>query len=235
VTATNPGPDVPPGTVSENADDAAPPQTAKKPEDTSAASGRQDDVETAETTAGAATTNAEVATPPSDGAVEEHTEPDKTARSTESGDPSGNAGEASSATSPRATSRAGRRPDAPESRLPNSETPRQHPRLQLEAFVDYTGSEVLLYHAVQNISLGGVCIQTDAVEAVGTVVDLVINFPELDAAFAVEGEVVWSNDDSPRDMGIRFVSLDLERKETLRRYIAQIEAKKLSPNSNKRH
>src|SRR6478672_3957012 len=100
-----------------------------------------------------------------------------------------------------------------------SEQPREFPRFEVNAYVDYTGNEVLLYHRVQNISLGGICIQSNGVEDVGTMVDLVINFPELGASIAVRGEVAWFNRDSPMDMGVRYVDLDNGRKDTLRRYI----------------
>ena len=100
---------------------------------------------------------------------------------------------------------------------------RKHPRYEVNAYVDYTGSEVLLYHKVQNISLGGICIQSPTVEDVGTTVDLVINFPELDTSIAVKGEVVWTNREPPRDMGILYLGLDDRRLETLRTYIPQIQ------------
>lgn len=107
----------------------------------------------------------------------------------------------------------------------NGENARAYPRLEMEAYVDYTGSEVLLYHRLQNISLGGLCLQTEAMEELGTTVDLVINFPELDASISVRGEVVWANPDPPSDLGIRFVDLDSDRKETLRRYLELVEQK----------
>ena len=78
---------------------------------------------------------------------------------------------------------------------------REFPRFEVNAYVDYTGNEVLLFHRIQNISLGGVCIQTSGVEEVGTMVDLVLNFPDLDASIAVTGEVVWANREPPMDMG----------------------------------
>ena len=103
-----------------------------------------------------------------------------------------------------------------------AELPREFPRFEVNAYVDYTGNEVLLYHRVQNISLGGICIQSNGVEDVGTVVDLVINFPELGASISAKGEVVWVNRDPPMDMGIRYIDLDAERKETLRKYISMV-------------
>lgn len=106
------------------------------------------------------------------------------------------------------------------------EHPREHPRYELDAFVDVTGTEVLLNHRVTNISLGGICLQTDVLEDLGTLVDLVINFPELDASMSVRGEVVWANPEPPMDLGIRFVDLDDEHKETLRKYISLAAARK---------
>lgn len=99
---------------------------------------------------------------------------------------------------------------------------REHPRFEVSAYVDYTGSELLLYHRVENISLGGICIVSDSVEEPGTVVDLVINFPELDATVATQGEVVWLNRERPMDMGIRFLELDEDRRKTLRRYLERV-------------
>ena len=103
-----------------------------------------------------------------------------------------------------------------------SEQPREFPRYEVNAYVDYTGNEVLLFHRIQNISLGGVCIQTSGVEEVGTVVDLVLNFPDLDSSIAVRGEVVWANRDPPMDMGIRYIDMDEERKDTRRKYITMV-------------
>ena len=53
-------------------------------------------------------------------------------------------------------------------------------------------------------------------------VPALLNFPELDASIAVTGEVVWANREPPMDMGIRYVDLDEERKDTLRKYINMV-------------
>lgn len=106
--------------------------------------------------------------------------------------------------------------------MPDTEQPREFPRYEVNAYVDFTGHEILLYHRIQNISLGGICIQSSGVEDVGTVVDLVINFPDLDASVQLRGEVVWVNREPPMDMGVRYIDLDNERKETLRKYINMV-------------
>ena len=99
---------------------------------------------------------------------------------------------------------------------------REFPRYEVSAYVDYTGSEVLLYHRIQNISLGGICIQTPSIEEVGSVVDLVINFPELGTSLALRGEVVWANREPPMDMGNRYIDLDEPKREMLKQYIARV-------------
>ncbi len=101
---------------------------------------------------------------------------------------------------------------------------REYPRVEASAYVDYTGSEVLLHHRIANISLGGVCITSPNVEEVGTVVDLVINFPHVEggASLALRGEVVWVNRDAPADMGIRYLNLDDEKREQLRQLIQRV-------------
>jgi uncharacterized protein (TIGR02266 family) len=96
---------------------------------------------------------------------------------------------------------------------------RQYARYELTAYVDCTGSEILLYHRIENISLGGICIQTSTVEKVGAMVDLVVNFPELDATLAAPGEVVWAKQEPPQAVGIRFIGLDEEQKALLQQYI----------------
>ena len=40
---------------------------------------------------------------------------------------------------------------------------------------------------------------------------------------ALRGEVVWANRQTPRDMGIRFTSLDERKVETLKQYIHKVQ------------
>mgnify|MGYP002641827724 CR=1 FL=1 len=96
---------------------------------------------------------------------------------------------------------------------------REFQRVEVTALVDCTGRELLLNHRVSNISLGGICILSESVEETGAIVDLVINFPDQDSSMAVQGEVVWCNIESPRDMGIRYLNMDEDRLKTLRRFL----------------
>jgi uncharacterized protein (TIGR02266 family) len=99
---------------------------------------------------------------------------------------------------------------------------REFSRYEVSAYVDYTGSEVLLYHRIENISLGGVCISSPTIEEVGSIVDLVINFPDLNTSLSLRGEVVWANREPPMDMGIRYIEMDDAKRETLKQYISRV-------------
>jgi len=101
---------------------------------------------------------------------------------------------------------------------------RAFPRYEVSAFVDYAGGEVLLHHRIQNISLGGICIQSPSIEEVGAVVDLVVNFPELGRSLALRGQVMWANREPPMDMGIRYVEMDDKQREALRAYLDRVAA-----------
>ncbi len=105
--------------------------------------------------------------------------------------------------------------------MPDRRT-REFPRFEVSAYVDYTGSEVLLYHRIQNISLGGICISSPSVEEVGTQVDLVINFPDLSTSLSLRGEVVWANRAPPIELGIRFLDVDDRKRDTLRQYVERV-------------
>ena len=98
-------------------------------------------------------------------------------------------------------------------------------RIKTEVLVDYRGTHVVLYHRVRNLSLGGICIEAPSVEPVGKHVTLSLTFPDLHKSIEVEGEVVWANDEDPRDMGIRFINLGTEQIDTIKAYI-QLESGK---------
>jgi uncharacterized protein (TIGR02266 family) len=101
---------------------------------------------------------------------------------------------------------------------------RLFPRYEVSAFVDYAGGEVLLHHRIQNISMGGICIQSPSIEEVGSTVELVVNFPDLGRSLALRGQVVWANREPPMDMGIRYVEMDDSKKEALREYLTRVAA-----------
>ncbi len=100
---------------------------------------------------------------------------------------------------------------------------RQYPRIEANAYVDFTGEEVLLFHKIENISLGGISIVAPSVERVGTTVELVLNFPTGSDILECLGEVVWSHEEDEGRMGIKFMALDDEQKAALKRFLSQVD------------
>jgi len=106
--------------------------------------------------------------------------------------------------------------------MANDSHERASPRYEVSAFVDYAGGEVLLHHRIQNISMGGICIQSPSIEEVGSTVELVVNFPELGRSLALRGQVVWANREPPMDMGIRYIEMDDKKRAALREYLDRV-------------
>lgn len=103
---------------------------------------------------------------------------------------------------------------------------RKSPRIETNALIDIAGTEVLMFHRIRDISMGGVCIETESLEPVGSEVELVINFPDLDEVIETKGVVVWSHEEPRPGMAIKFVDLTEEDKMVLRRYLGVREAHK---------
>ncbi len=100
---------------------------------------------------------------------------------------------------------------------------RKTPRYEVSAVADLTGEEVYLRHKLLNISLGGLCMQVDSAEEIGSEVDLLVHFPDLNVSLPMRGQVVWANRSHPMDMGLRFVGLDDRKTETLRQYLQKVQ------------
>lgn len=96
---------------------------------------------------------------------------------------------------------------------------RTYPRVSVGATADVTSDELSLFNRIENISLGGACIQAARMETVGTTIELAITIPEEDHDLVVTGEVVWVSEFPEPKMGVRFTDLDGETKARLRDYI----------------
>ena len=96
---------------------------------------------------------------------------------------------------------------------------RKHKRYKVEAYVDYTGTEVLLNHRISDLSFGGLRIETPDLEDEGQEVTLVISFPELDSIIEVRGEVVWARKDPVPQMGIKFLNLGPRERQLIQKYL----------------
>lgn len=104
---------------------------------------------------------------------------------------------------------------------PDHQENRRFPRYEVDLRVDVKAGESIVQPRIQNLSLGGICLQTPALEEVGTKVDLVIHTDE-GMALSLRGEVVWVNREPPTDVGIRYLELDAATRTQLERVIEHI-------------
>ena len=113
----------------------------------------------------------------------------------------------------------------------SSEEARAHKRYEVNATVDVASADLLLFHRIQNISMGGICIQTATLSEVGAKVDVVLNFPDLGAQVSLRGQVVWANREPPQDVGIRWVDLDEAQRRMLSDYLRRVRDREASADS----
>lgn len=94
-------------------------------------------------------------------------------------------------------------------------------RFRVAACADVVGTEVLLYHQIQDISEGGMCVTTATAESVGSEVDVTLTFPKTAAEIPVRGQVMWvSDEDQRRRLGLRWLDLSSDERVALRKHIA---------------
>ncbi len=100
---------------------------------------------------------------------------------------------------------------------------REFKRLSGEAYIDYTGTEVLMFQKIIDVSAGGVRIVATELEQVGTYVYIDLHFPEIGNKYAyAEGEIVWVRDGK---MGIKFTKLHDEDKKIIEEFVIYQEKK----------
>ena len=102
---------------------------------------------------------------------------------------------------------------------------RFHPRLRVHARADVIGAEVVLWRALEDLSLGGCKLAGPAWEEAGAAVSLVLSFPTAGPSLSstpgvpsmpLVGTVVRAG---ARDLAIRFQGMSDEQRATLRKHI----------------
>lgn len=101
---------------------------------------------------------------------------------------------------------------------------RKSPRADLLVRVDYTAVDSLFTDFARNINEGGIFIETDTPQPVGTTVELEFKLPEMDEPLEVTGCVVRVDHDGPEGsgMGIEFESLDRGCRERINEVIRRL-------------
>ncbi len=96
---------------------------------------------------------------------------------------------------------------------------RQFPRIKVIATADVNSEEMLLFHKIENLSLGGICIQVPEQIPAGDQVEVVINLEEDTDEISTKAEVVWATDGPEVRIGLRFLDMSEGDKEKLRNYL----------------
>jgi hypothetical protein len=106
---------------------------------------------------------------------------------------------------------------------------RRFARYAVNAQADVAGQDLLLYHRIRDLSLGGIGLEAPPVGEVGSRVEVTLTFPDLGAEMSLRGEVAWRNHGPPSDVGIRWVDLDTGERDLLARYLAHATISERAP------
>ena len=96
---------------------------------------------------------------------------------------------------------------------------RKYPRYEVQAIAKRPRDPQPSSSNVKNLSLGGICIECSEVQEIGSHIEIGISFPALGGNVSVLCEVIWANRREPKEMGLRFVSLDETSKNLLNQHL----------------
>jgi len=104
---------------------------------------------------------------------------------------------------------------------------RKSPRADLLVRVNYTAVDALFSEFARNINEGGVFVETESPQPVGTPVELEFKLPGMDEPLEVIGRVVRVDRDGPdgSGMGIEFENLDSDCRNLINDLIRKLRAK----------
>jgi len=106
---------------------------------------------------------------------------------------------------------------------------RRYQRILVDMEVDYRCEDTFLFAYITDLSALGIFVRTNNPEPPGTHLNLRFTLPGEAAPLEIEGEVIWINPFRPGDfdninpgMGVRFLDLTKELKQSLLRLVRKI-------------
>lgn len=106
----------------------------------------------------------------------------------------------------------------------NESDKRRHDRAPVTLVVEYDGADDFVSDYTENLSSGGIFINTTKVLEIGTEVKLVLSFPGLLASISIVGVVRWLREDGTdaHGVGLEFVDFEGRNKDELEELIARV-------------
>lgn len=102
---------------------------------------------------------------------------------------------------------------------------REHPRIKTAFELKIQHAETFHWTSLRNLSAGGVFVQTDAPQAVGSTVSMQLALPVDNEPMDIQGRVMWvreaSNPSGP-GMGIEFTRISEEHRQKIVDFIGDI-------------
>ncbi|MFH1262625.1 MAG: PilZ domain-containing protein [Pseudomonadota bacterium] len=99
------------------------------------------------------------------------------------------------------------------------------PRARVEVDIDLSAFGHYDLSKLTNVSIGGAFIRTTAVQPIGTRIGMTFHLPGDSEAIRAEGEVVWVYNQPGKGrmnmtgMGLRFVEIDSNHREKIRKFV----------------
>ncbi len=107
---------------------------------------------------------------------------------------------------------------------------RKFPRVLVRVLVDFESPDTYLYDYSNDLSEGGIFIETENPMPIGTPLTLRFTLPGLDRVFEGKGKVAWLNEGRTataiknsfaRGMGVEISAMDDEDRRLVKEYIAK--------------
>jgi uncharacterized protein (TIGR02266 family) len=97
-------------------------------------------------------------------------------------------------------------------------------RIPVEMWVEESTDRELYFQRSANLSTGGIFLENTIPHPVGTVIALAFTLPGDDQKLNVKGEIVNAAEGGTLGMGVKFIQLDENARERIKKFVQQASA-----------
>jgi len=106
---------------------------------------------------------------------------------------------------------------------------RKYARVLVRVLVDFESPNAYLYDYSNDLSEGGIFVETESPSPPGTPLTLRFTLPDVDRVFEARGKVAWIHDGQgaigksvARGMGVEFVSVEEKDRKLIQEYVGKV-------------